>query len=278
MSEVPSDALDFPDSDRKFLEPHLPPQNGETTKDSNLPFTTVTFAMSLDASLAISPGVRTVLSGPQSKEMTHYLRSRHDAILIGVGTALADDPGLNCRIKGVGGYGGECLQGQPRPIIIDPMARWEFTQEAKILKLVKEGRGRAPYIITGKQSPPVKQKQILEEHGGKYITMDIVTTENGAHRFDWTVLLETLKKKGLNSVMIEGGGTIINSLLGPSSQALIDSVIITIAPTWLGQGGVVVSPERRYDGGGNSIPVSRLSDVKWCPFGEDVVLCGKIKQ
>ncbi|KAJ9293943.1 hypothetical protein DTO271G3_7319 [Paecilomyces variotii] len=277
MSQIPSDALDFPDSDRKFLEPHLPPQNGET-KTPNLPFTTVTFAMSLDASLAISPGVRTVLSGPQSKAMTHYLRSRHDAILIGVGTALADDPGLNCRIKGVGGYGGESLQGQPRPIIIDPSARWEFTEEAKILNLVKEGRGRAPYIVTGKQSPPVKQRRILEEHGGKYITMEMTTTGNGAHRFDWTVLLERLKKEGLNSVMIEGGAVIINSLLDPSSQALIDSVIITIAPTWLGRGGVVVSPERRYDSGGNSIPVSRLSDVKWYPFGEDVVLCGKIKQ
>ncbi|KAJ9210092.1 hypothetical protein DTO166G4_8282 [Paecilomyces variotii] len=276
MSQIPSDALDFPDSDRKFLEPHLPPRNGET-RSPNLPFTTVTFAMSLDASLAISPGVRTVLSGPQSKAMTHYLRSRHDAILIGVGTALADDPGLNCRIEGVGGYGGESLQGQPRPIIIDPSARWEFTEEAKILKLVKEGRGRAPYIVTGKHSPPVKQKEILEEHGGKYLTMDITTTEAGAHRFDWTVLLEKLKKEGLNSVMIEGGAVIINSLLDPSSQALIDSVIITIAPTWLGRGGVVVSPERRYDSGGNSIPVSRLSDVKWYPFGEDVVLCGKIK-
>lgn len=276
MSEISRDVLTFPDSDRLFLEPHLPPEN-DPSKISNLPFTTVTFAMSLDASLAISPGVRTVLSGPQSKAMTHYLRSRHDAILIGVGTASADDPGLNCRIKGVGGYGGEGLQGQPIPIIIDPTARWKFTEEAKILKLVKEGRGRAPYIVTGTQSPPSKQKQILEDHGGKYITVGITTTETGAHRFDWTAMLETLSSEGLKSVMIEGGGIVINSLLEPSSQTLVDSVIITIAPTWLGQGGVVISPGRRYDSGGNSIPVSRLSDVKWHPFGEDVVLCGKLK-
>ncbi|BDD63648.1 2,5-diamino-6-(ribosylamino)-4(3H)-pyrimidinone 5'-phosphate reductase [Monascus purpureus] len=276
MSEISRDVLFFPESQRPFLEPHLPPLDGES-KSSNLPFTTLTFATSLDSSLAIAPGVRTTLSGPQSKAMTHYLRSRHDAILIGVGTALADNPGLNCRLKGVGGYGGQDLRGQPRPIIIDPTARWEFTEQAKILALVREGRGRAPYIITGNPSPPAKQKQILEEHGGKYITLNTTSTETEAHRFDWTAILGSLTNEGFRSVMIEGGGAVINTLLEQSSQGLVDSVILTIAPTWLGQGAVVVSPKRRFDAGGNAIPASRLRDVKWYPFGEDVVLCGKIK-
>lgn len=276
MSEISRDVLFFPESQRPFLEPHLPPLNGES-KGSNLPFATLTFATSLDSSLAIAPGVRTTLSGPQSKAMTHYLRSRHDAILIGVGTALADNPGLNCRLQGVGGYGGQGLLGQPRPIIIDPTARWEFTEQAKILALVREGRGRAPYIITGNLSPPAKQKQVLEEHGGKYITLNTISTEAEAHRFDWTAILRSLTNEGLRSVMIEGGGAVINTLLEQSSQGFIDSVILTIAPTWLGQGAVVVSPKRRFDAGGNAIPASRLRDVKWYPFGEDAVLCGKIK-
>lgn len=93
---------------------------------------------------------------------------------------------------------------------------------------------------------------------------------------DWTTLLKALSKEGLKSVMIEGGATIINSLLEPSYQNLIDSVIVTIAPTWLGQGGVVVSPTRRFNEQGVAIPASRLTDVKWYPFGEDVVLCGRI--
>lgn len=276
MPPTSPDALSFADSDRSFLEPHLPPQHVPNA-NSTLPFTTLTFATSLDSSLALSPGTRTVLSGPQSKAMTHYLRSRHDAILIGVGTAVADNPGLNCRIQGVGGYGAEGLQGQPRPIVIDPTARWDFTKDEKIFQLAREGKGRAPYIITGCASPAAEKKAVLEQHGGKFITLDVAKTEDGEHKIDWSVLLRSLQQEGLHSVMIEGGGSIINSLLEPAFQSLINSVIVTIAPTWLGQGGVVVSPKRRVDAHGAAIPASRLTNVKWYPFGEDVVLCGNIK-
>ncbi|KAK1141495.1 2,5-diamino-6-(ribosylamino)-4(3H)-pyrimidinone 5'-phosphate reductase [Aspergillus melleus] len=227
--------------------------------------------------------------------MTHYLRSRHDAILIGVGTAIADNPGLNCRIAGVGGYGGEGLTGQPRPIVIDPTARWDFTPESKILALARAKQGLAPFIITGTHAPPPPSEKIalLERHGGKYIALDVsvvnappdeddndndeVKNRRPTHRIDWTALLRCLREQGLRSVMIEGGGSIINSLLEPQTQHLIDSVVVTIAPTWLGRGGVVVSPNKRVDGHGVAIPASRLTDVKWYPLGEDVVLCGRIK-
>lgn len=207
--------------------------------------------------------------------MTHYLRSRHDAILIGVGTAVADNPGLNCRIEGVGGYGGEGLQGQPRPIVLDPSARWEFDEESKILILAREGRGRAPWIISGTgASISTEKRNRLERHGGKFISLDIAETKE----FSWSDLLRHLKREGLQSVMIEGGGSVINSLLEPRFQQLVNSVIITIAPTWLGQGGVIVSPKRRFDETGTAIAASRLKDVQWHPFGEDVVLCGRIGQ
>ncbi|KAL4807031.1 dihydrofolate reductase-like domain-containing protein [Aspergillus unguis] len=263
------DALTFPSSETPFLEKYLP-----VSKPNDLPFTTLTFATSLDSALAIAPGTRTVLSGPQSKAMTHYLRSHHDAILIGVGTAVYDNPGLNCRIQGVGGYGGEGLTGQPRPIVIDPFARWNVSEESKILQLAREGKGKAPWVIISAGMPDPKEKrELLEKHGGRVIPLD---HEVGG--FDWTDVLKFLKKEGLESVMIEGGGTVINSLLEPRFEHLIDSVIVTIAPTWLGQGGVVVSPEKRYDSTGSQIAASRLRDVKWHPFGEDVVLCGRIGQ
>lgn len=262
------DALDFPDSDRGFLEPQLPPHDGSTPRP-DMPFTTLTFATSLDSSLALSPGARTVLSGPQSKAMTHYLRSRHDGILIGVGTAVADDPGLNCRIAGVGGYGGAGLEGQPRPIVIDPSARWDFSDDSKLFQLCTQWRGRAPWVVTTLQEPPAEKKALLEKYGGMFITLD---------KIDWSDLLVTLHSNGLRSVMIEGGAQVINSLLEPSNMSLIDRVIITIAPTWLGQGGVVVSPARRFDVEGKAISAARLTNVKWYPFGEDVVLCGQIRE
>ncbi|KAL4792872.1 dihydrofolate reductase-like domain-containing protein [Aspergillus venezuelensis] len=264
------DALNFPSSETPFLEPYLP---APKQRENDLPFTTLTFATSLDSQLALSPGSRTVLSGPQSKSMTHYLRSRHDGILIGVGTAIADNPGLNCRIEGVGGYGSEGLQGQPRPIVLDPSARWKFDTSAKILELARQGKGKAPWILVKSGTKvPEAQRGLLEASGGRFISIDLC--EGGG--FDWGELLRCLKKEGLHSVMIEGGGSVINSLLEPRFQSLVDSVIVTIAPTWLGRGGVVVSPKRRFDESGAAVSALRLKNVKWHPFGEDVVLCGRI--
>ncbi|PYH46412.1 RibD family protein [Aspergillus saccharolyticus JOP 1030-1] len=286
MSSPPSDTLTLPLTDRQFLEPHLPPpiQSNNPSKDDDhssdlLPFTTLTFATSLDSSLALAPGTRTILSGPQSKAMTHYLRSRHDAILIGVGTAIADDPGLNCRIAGVGGYGGQGLEGQPQPIIVDPCARWRFGADAKILELVRQGRGRAPFVVIAEGVEPAQsQKEVLEGVGGRFIALPCVNVkvvgEVGTMRkeFDWRQLLGLLRREeGIRSVMVEGGGSVINSLLQPQYQGMVSSVIVTIAPTWLGQGGVVVCPPRTRAG----LAVGRLRGVKWYPFGEDVVLCGR---
>ncbi|KAJ5674639.1 uncharacterized protein N7477_004573 [Penicillium maclennaniae] len=262
------DALEFPESDRSFLRTSAPakrwlnPTSKYAIHDSHI-------RNILDSSLALSPGARTVLSGPQSKAMTHYLRSRHDGILIGVGTAVADDPGLNCRIAGVGGYGGGGLEGQPRPIVIDPSARWDFSNDSKLFQLCTQGRGRAPWVVTTLPEPPAEKKALLEKYGGMFIILD---------KIDWSDLLATLHLNGLRSVMIEGGAQVINSLLEPSNMSLIDRVIITIAPTWLGQGGVVVSPARRFDGEGKAISAARLTNVKWYPFGEDVVLCGQIRE
>lgn len=208
--------------------------------------------------------------------MTHYLRSRHDAILIGVGTAFADNPSLNCRIDGAGGYGGEGLQGQPRPIVLDPAARWDFTAGHKIFELARSGRGRAPYIVTALASPPRGRVEILEGAGGKFITVDSASTGSNKCRWEWRDVLTALAKEGLRSVMIEGGGTVINSLLQPANFSLVNSVIVTIAPTWLGVGGVVVSPPRRRDEEGNPMAAARLYHVQWHPFGEDVVMCGKL--
>ncbi|CZT40571.1 probable riboflavin biosynthesis protein Rib7 [Rhynchosporium secalis] len=274
MATIPKDTLQFPAESRKFLDSYLPPAGQSLSNQSLYPFTTITFATSLDSQLSLSPGTQTVLSGRQSKAMTHYLRSRHDAILIGVGTAIADNPGLNCRIEGVGGYGSAGLEGQPRPIIIDPHARWEFTEENKIFQLARDGKGRTPYIITTLVNPPAERAALLNRAGGKYITL--VPTDSSSKKLDWKDILKALMAERLNSIMIEGGAGVINALLAPEYFSVISSVIITIAPVWLGEGGVAVLPPRQNHG--TAVPVARLRHVKWHPFGEDVVLCGNFEE
>ncbi|KAI9692581.1 MAG: 2,5-diamino-6-(ribosylamino)-4(3H)-pyrimidinone 5'-phosphate reductase [Bathelium mastoideum] len=256
--------LVFSSSDRAALEPYLPPRTRRN--NGSLPFATLTFATSLDAAIALSPGTQTILSGPESKAMTHFLRSRHEAILVGVGTAMADDPGLSCRLEGV------ALEWQPRPIIIDPVVRWDVAT-SRCLSLARQGKGKAPYIMCVQSNPPLSQRKALEAAGGKYIYMDFenAITEEG-FRFSWTSMLVALWNEGLHSVMVEGGGSIINSLLVPPDAELISSVILTIAPTWLGRGGVIVSPERK-----EKQKQLRLQRTKWHQLGEDVILCGTLR-
>ncbi|KAK4457317.1 dihydrofolate reductase-like domain-containing protein [Cladorrhinum samala] len=259
------DSLTFPPHLIPPLSPYLPRPDSRREDPSSLPFLTLTYAASLDSMLSLAPGVRTALSGPLTKSMTHHLRTRHSAILIGVNTALADDPALNSRLVGAP------LSSQPRPVILDPEARWDFTSQSKVIQLAERGEGKAPFVVAGEGvEVSDERRSLLERAGGKFLALR--RGKDGGKRFDWGDVLRLLKSEGLDSVMVEGGGEVINSLLGKEGNRYVDSVIVTIAPTWLGKGGVVVSPERSE---GAQL---RLRDVVWQGYGEDVVLCGRIER
>lgn len=268
-----AEQLTFPAASATVLERHLPPARQASDDAPGRPFVTLTFATSLDSTLSLAPGLRTRLSGAESKAMTHYLRSRHAAILVGVSTVLADDPALNCRIAGT--------VSQPRPVILDPHLRWTPRRTDKVLDVSRSGAGLAPFVLTSVAAPemPSESVELLRQHGGRFIHVrpSAAGADGRRTRFEWRDVLDTLRAHGLSSVMVEGGGLVINSLLDPAHHELVDSVIVTIAPTWLGRGGTVVSPDRVLDGEGRPTPAARLSDVSWHPFGEDVVLCGRLR-
>ena len=276
MSAATRDALQFRNEHRALVDPYLPPRDASAPSTPDGIHVTLTFATSLDSSIALEPGRQTALSGPESKALTHYLRSCHDAILVGVGTAIADDPSLNCRLEGVGGYGGEGLDGQPRPIVLDPEGKWNFNEDSKVLKLARQDRGKGPWVIR-KDAPEEERDQLLKKCGGKHIRTAWTDGPAGSTKFLWKDLLDECHQHGIKSIMIEGGARIINDLLHPDNFALVDSVIVTIAPTWLGQGGVQVCPEARIEGG-VKVPVGRLENTQWIPLGEDAVVCGKPKK
>lgn len=279
---TPPNSLRYPEDSRAFLEPYLPPR--DLAGDQNgFPHVTLTYATSMDSGLALAPGTKTAISGPLSKAMTHYLRSRHDAILIGVGTALADDPALNCRLEGAGGFGGVGWEGQPRPVIIDPGARWILTPNSKVLATVQEGKGRGPWIVIapGFAMDPVRL-EMLKHYGGKYLGL---SDFDKRWRLRWEAILKALAAEGIRSVMIEGGAMIINELLQPEHAPFISSVIITKAPTYLGRGALVVSPAKAKPAEAPPAapppppppqPVVRFRNVTWYPLGEDVVMCGRV--
>ena len=245
-------ALKLPPQVPDFLSGYLP-----VTRARRFPFVTLTYATSLDSHLSLRPGVQTALSGPETKALTHHLRLHHDAILIGASTAVADDPGLNSRLPSA------TLEAQPQPVVLDPQFRWMLTADARAIATARSGRGKAPIVLVSEErydrdDPRVK---VLEEVGGRVETLPGL-------RWAWAEILKTLGRLGLRSVMVEGGGTVINHLLMQENLKFVDSVVITVAPVYLGRGGVNVSPERAQE----KEAAVRFPNVRWCTLGSDVVM------
>ncbi len=252
-----SQLVSLPPTLKPFLSPHLP-----QTEPSTRPFITLTYAASLDSRIAAKPGVQTAISHLETKTMTHYIRSKHDAILIGSGTAISDDPGLNCRYI----EDGKSISS-PQPIIIDPNFKWNFTQSSRVIQTAKEGKGKAPWIIV-KDSTYVDptRKSILTSVGGKIIRL---STRNNRERLDWEDIFMVLHNHSISSIMVEGGATVINELLTyrmKDNTSIIDSLIITIGPVFLGNEGVMVSPANTVN----------LQDVSWWRGVQDSVLTAHV--
>lgn len=174
--------------------------------------------------------------------MTHYLRSQHDAILVGVGTVLADDPKLNCRYS----------SHQIRPVVVDPHQKWNYAAST-LCQLVEKGEGLAPYILVNSD---VDTK--APTRGERYIKF-----EPGLD--SWRLIFRALQLEGIASVMVEGGAHVISGLLATD---LVDSVVITIGPVFLGKDGVEVT----------SAGPEALDDVSWWTGTQDVVMAGRLRK
>ena len=255
MSE---DVLQFPCHHRQSLEPFLPPP-GHTAADGTnpahtlRPHVTLTYAASLDSMIAAAPGTRTALSGKESKSMTHYLRTRHDAILVGCGTVNADDPTLNSRLQGA------TSSDQPRPVILDGRGHWRMSRATKVLQAARENKGKQPWIITAAARSDFPERFHNEF---RWLRMD-------EEELTWPLILQRLASEGIRSVMIEGGAGVIQTLLRDHVD-LIHSLIVTIAPTYLGVGGLSVIS-------GHSLSADVLHDVKWLTLGRDAVMCSALQ-
>ncbi len=230
-----------------IVELILAPLNAaaEHCQRTGRPFVTLSYAQSLDGSIADRVGHPLPLSGSQSMALTHRLRAAHDAILVGIGTVLADNPRLTVRL--VAGK-------DPQPVIVD--SRLRFPPYANLLRNV-----RSPWIATGEEADPQRQ-EALEALGAKVFRLP---STNGW--LDLPALLRHLGESGINSLMVEGGAQIITSFL---SSRLVDQIVLTIAPLLVGGLRVVDSPGRSPFS-----PFPRLRRLSYQQLGEDLVLRGE---
>ncbi len=160
----------------------------------NRPLITLKAATTLDGRIATANGSSQWITGAGARAAGHMLRADHDAIMVGIGTALADDPMLNCRLPGM-------ENRSPVPIIADSTLRLPTT--ARLLD-------RQPIILTVGGNDPEKLES-LQDKGATIV--EVEAEADGTGRPDPLSMARALGRQGLTRVMIEGGGGLAGSFM-----------------------------------------------------------------
>jgi diaminohydroxyphosphoribosylaminopyrimidine deaminase/5-amino-6-(5-phosphoribosylamino)uracil reductase len=220
---------------------------------SGLPFVTLKLAMTADGKLAARGGRRQAITGAAARRAAYALREEHDAVLVGIGTVLADDPGLR-RTLG--------LNPDPRVrrVVLDSRARMPAGAV-----MLRGDAGRVTVCCT--PAAPAPRRRRLERAGAEVV--EVAAAADG--RCDPVEVLRVLAAAGIGAVLVEGGGEVHASFLraGAAQEA-----VIFIAPLVLGGRGAVPA----VGGEGYPSPEAgvrlRFRDV--ARVGEDLMLTAEV--
>jgi riboflavin-specific deaminase-like protein len=177
------------------------------------PYVTLSWAQTLDGRLATVTGDSQWIGSPESLTFAHELRRDNQAILIGIGTVLKDNPRLTCRIP----------QGRnPVRVILDSHLR---LPETSALATTLE---QAPVWVFSSSEAPEDRKNRLCGLG-----IDVIRLPSKPGHLDLENLLEKLDARGMATLFVEGGASIITSFL---AMGLADRIVVVTAPFLLGRG------------------------------------------
>ncbi|MCG3113451.1 MAG: bifunctional diaminohydroxyphosphoribosylaminopyrimidine deaminase/5-amino-6-(5-phosphoribosylamino)uracil reductase RibD [Candidatus Manganitrophus sp. SB1] len=174
------------------------------------PFVILKAAMTLDGRIATAKGSSRWITGEAARLEVHHLRSEVDAVLVGIGTVLADDPMLTARRPGM---------RNPIRIVIDPDLK--IPLKAKLVTSLSE----APTFLITTSSASAEKIRKLEKAG---VQVALLPQANGEISFD--DIFKRLGKAGITSVLIEGGGRVNGMAL---RAGVVDKVIFYVAPKLL---------------------------------------------
>lgn len=182
------------------------------------PFVTLKCAVTLDGKIATRTGASRWITGGPAREQVHRMRHAADALLVGAGTALQDDPQLTTRLPGGGGV-------NPLRIVVDSMLRLPLSSQ-----LAAVGPDRRTLVATSERAPVGKQRQ-LEGQGVEVLRLP--SYADG--RVDIEALLATLGTWGVADLLVEGGATLNATLL---QRRLVDKAVVFVAPKIIGGDGI----------------------------------------
>jgi len=228
------------------------------------PFFIAKWAMTLDGKIATRQGDSRWISSPQAREYVHKLRGQVDAIMVGIGTVLADDPELTARLPApldAKRLTGPAARHRPlRRIVVDSRARLPLGS-----RLVKTAR-ETPVILATSENAPREALNKLSRKG-----VEILQVKSRRRRVDLKALARKLGEEEVTNVLIEGGGELLASAF---SAGLVDRVIVFVAPKIFGGRGAKTAVEGK--GIEKVLEALPIEYTQFLRIGEDIVIEGKV--
>ena len=212
------------------------------------PLITLKLATTLDGRIATSGGDSRWITGARARSRAHMLRAQSDAVMIGAGTVLADDPELTCRLPGL-------ESRSPVRIVVDSQLKTPTTA-----KVVRDALTVPTWIITiaGRDK---ERRAALARRGAAII--EALADPTG--KVDMAAAMAVLGDRGLTRVLVEGGGRLAGSLV---ASGLVDRMVWFQAPKIIGRDGIPAVAVSEIVSADDACAFRRLSTVD---LGEDVV-------
>lgn len=215
------------------------------------PFVVAKLATSLDGRIATASGESRWITGPEARAAVHRLRAASDALMVGSGTVLADDPRLTVRRDGR-------VLHRPLRVVVD--SRLRVSPEARVFG------GDAPAWVLCAKDAPVRRRAALEGKGARLLALP-----KAKGKLDLRAALRRLAKEGLTEVFVEGGGGLAAALL---RAGLIDELHWFTAPRLLGGDGIAALPPLGVRG------LARAPELEECRVrrvGRDMHWVGRLR-
>lgn len=201
---------------------------------------TLKLATSLDGRIATATGESRWITGEESRREVHRLRAAHDAVVVGIETALADNPELTVRLEGYAGP-------QPARVVLD--TRQRLPAGSRLARTARE----VPTFLVSAGRPRLE-----------LLTLGVQILAPGVGPRDPGVVVEALRAEGLSRLFIEGGGRVAASFL---SAGLVDQLIWFRAPVILGDRGRPAVGDLPWD---SLADAPRFRRVSIAEFGPDL--------